>query len=155
MCPDFSITIPFMLLALTPSYYIFAKSANLYCLSLPDKTTFSIDIHSIRFLNSIISNLYKKRRTRFFKVVHDLNNPVLRFISYDSLFPDINLTFVRFCVYSINIASPKLKNRYLSLTASSYAASTCSLPASALTSMISVDSGKWKFVIRQSSTLNL
>ena len=105
MCPDFSITIPFMLLALTPSYYIFAESANLFCLSLPDKTAFSINIYSIRFLNSIVSSLYKNRRTRFFKVVHDLNNPVLRFISYDSLFPDINLTFVRFCVYSINIAS--------------------------------------------------
>ena len=105
MCPDCSITIPFMLLALTPSYYTFAESANLFCLSLPDKTAFSIDIYSIRFLNSIVSSLYKNRRTRFFKVVHDLNNPVLRFISYDSLFPDINLTFVRFCVYSINIAS--------------------------------------------------
>ena len=89
MCPDYSVTIPFMLMALTPSYYIFAESANLFFLSLPDKTTFSIDIHSIRFLNSIISNLYKKRRTRFFKVVHDLNNLVLRLISYDFLFPDI------------------------------------------------------------------
>ena len=56
--------------------------------------------------------------------------------------------------YFINIASPKLKNRYLSRTASSYAASTCSFPASADTSMMSVDSGRWKFVIRQSRALN-
>ena len=68
---------------------IFAESANLFCLSLPDKTAFSINIYSIRFLNSIVSSLYKNRRTRFFKVVHDLNNPVLRLISYDFLFPDI------------------------------------------------------------------
>ena len=78
-------------------------------------------------------------------------------LSHYLLFPDFwdNLTFVRFGGYTIIIASPKLKNRYLSLTASSYAASTCSLPASALTSMISVDSGKWKFVIRQSTTWNV
>ena len=40
-----------------------------------------------------------------------------------------------------------------SLTASCYAASVRSRPASALTSMISVDSGRWKFVIRQSRIL--
>lgn len=56
--------------------------------------------------------------------------------------------------YRINIASPKLKKRYLSLIASSYAFNTCSLPANAETSITSVDSGRWKFVIRQSSTLN-
>ena len=153
MCPDCSITIPFMLLALTPSYYTFAESANLFCLSLPDKTAFSIDIYSIRFLNSIVSSLYKNRRTRFFKVVHDLNNPVLRFISYDSLFPDINLTFVRFCVYSINIASPKLKNLYRSCTATSYACMIFSFPASADTSISNVDSGRWKLVISPSIIL--
>ena len=57
--------------------------------------------------------------------------------------------------YIISIASPKEKNLYLSCTASSYAASTCSLPASADTNIISVDSGKWKFVINPSRILNL
>ena len=49
-------------------------------------------------------------------------------------------------LYPINIASPKLKKRYFSFTASSYACSTCSRPASAETSMMSVLSGRWKFV---------
>ena len=52
----------------------------------------------------------------------------------------------------ISMASPNEKNRYRSLTASLYAASTCSLPARADTSIKSVDSGRWKFVIRPSST---
>ncbi len=56
--------------------------------------------------------------------------------------------------HTTSIASPKLKKRYFSFTASSYAASTCSLPASALTSIMSVDSGKWKLVISPSNTLN-
>ena len=55
----------------------------------------------------------------------------------------------------INIASPKEKNLYFSLTASSYAANTCSLPASADTNIINVDSGRWKFVISPSRILNL
>ena len=155
MCPDFSITIPFMLLALTPSYYIFAESANLFCLSQPDKTTFSIDIHSIKIFKLNRFQPIQKTENKIFQSctwLEQSRSPVN--ILWFPV-PWHNLTFVRFCVYSINIASPKLKNRYLSLTASSYAASTCSLPASALTSMISVDSGKWKFVIRQSSTLNL
>ena len=53
------------------------------------------------------------------------------------------------------MASPKEKKRYLSCTASSYAANTCSLPASADTNIISVDSGRWKFVINPSKILNL
>ena len=44
--------------------------------------------------------------------------------------------------HKINMASPKEKKRYFSRTASSYAASTFSRPARALTSMISVDSGR-------------
>ena len=52
------------------------------------------------------------------------------------------------------ILSPKLKNLYFSLTASSYAFSTFSLPANALTSIISVDAGRGKFVISPSITLN-
>ena len=44
--------------------------------------------------------------------------------------------------YINKVASPKLKNRYLSLIASSYASSTCSLPASADTNITSVDSGR-------------
>ena len=58
-------------------------------------------------------------------------------------------------VYSINIASPKLKNLYFCCTASLYAFITNSLLARADTSIISVDSGKWKFVIRLSTHLNL
>ncbi len=42
----------------------------------------------------------------------------------------------------INIASPKLKKRYSSFTACSYAFSIFSFPASALTSITSVDFGK-------------
>ena len=53
----------------------------------------------------------------------------------------------------MSMASPKLKNLYRSLTASSYALSTFSRPASADTSIIKVDSGRWKFVISASSTL--
>ena len=49
----------------------------------------------------------------------------------------------------MNNASPKEKKRYLSFTASSYAAIICSIPASADTSINKVDSGKWKFVIRE------
>ena len=49
----------------------------------------------------------------------------------------------------------KLKNLYLSLIASSYAASTCSLPAKAETSITNVDSGRWKLVINPSRILNL
>ena len=55
--------------------------------------------------------------------------------------------------YDINIASPKLKKRYLSFTASSYAAMTLSRPASAETNISSVDSGRWKFVMSASSIL--
>lgn len=42
-------------------------------------------------------------------------------LSYYLLFPDFldNLTFVRFGGYTIIIASPKLKKRYRSFTASS------------------------------------
>ena len=78
-------------------------------------------------------------------------------LSHYLLFPDFwdNLTFVRFGGYTIIIASPKEKKRYLSCTASSYAANTCSLPASADTNIISVDSGRWKFVINPSKILNL
>lgn len=46
------------------------------------------------------------------------------------------------------IASPNEKNRYLSFTAVSYAFIIFSFPASAETSIKSVDSGRWKFVIR-------
>ena len=62
-------------------------------------------------------------------------------LSHYLLFPDFwdNLTFVRFGGYTIIIASPKLKNLYLSSTASLYALRTCSLPANADTSMTSVD----------------
>ena len=51
-------------------------------------------------------------------------------------------SFRQIRIYMISIASPKLKNLYRSLTATSYAASTCSRPASADTSMIKVDSGR-------------
>lgn len=44
--------------------------------------------------------------------------------------------------HKISMASPKLKKRYLSRTAAAYASSTCSLPASADTSITSVDSGR-------------
>ena len=55
----------------------------------------------------------------------------------------------------MNIASPKEKNLYFSLTAVSYVSRIFSLPTIAATSIISVDSGRWKFVIRQSTALNL
>ncbi len=69
----------------------------------------------------------------------------------------VNLnTFYSKCKASvINIASPKLKNLYFSSTAVLYAFNIFSLPASAETSIRSVDSGRWKFVIRQSTALNL
>ena len=54
----------------------------------------------------------------------------------------------------MSIASPKEKNLYLSLTASSYAASILSRPANADTSIRSVLSGRWKFVISASVALN-
>ena len=57
--------------------------------------------------------------------------------------------------YLINIASPNEKNLYFSFTASLYAFITLSLPAKVETSIISVDCGKWKFVIKLSTTLNL
>ena len=47
---------------------------------------------------------------------------------------------------------PKLKNRYFSCTATSYACMIFSFPASADTSISSVDSGRWKFVIRHRYT---
>lgn len=59
-------------------------------------------------------------------------------ISFLTTAPDLHIILCQ----NMNIASPKLKNRYLSFTASSYAASTCSLPASADTSIKSVDSGR-------------
>ena len=57
--------------------------------------------------------------------------------------------------YKMIIASPNEKNRYLSFTASSYSRMMFSLPASVLTSISSVDSGRWKLVIRPSIALNL
>ena len=53
------------------------------------------------------------------------------------------------------MASPNEKNLYLSSTAVLYAFKMFSLPASAETSMISVLSGRWKFVISASMHLNL
>ena len=55
----------------------------------------------------------------------------------------------------MNMASPKLKNRYRSFTASWYAFKMCSRPARAETSITRVDSGRWKLVIRQSRILKL
>lgn len=56
--------------------------------------------------------------------------------------------------HKISIASPNEKNRYRSFTAMRYASSTRSRPASADTSITSVDCGRWKFVISASITLN-
>ena len=56
--------------------------------------------------------------------------------------------------YKMHILSPKLKNLYFSSTAVLYAFITLSNPAKADTSMISVLSGRWKFVMSPSSTLN-
>lgn len=47
-----------------------------------------------------------------------------------------------YIVYCINMASPKLKKRYFSLTASSYALKIYSLFENEDTSIISVDSGR-------------
>lgn len=58
-----------------------------------------------------------------------------------------------FFIHLISIASPKLKNLYRSLTASAYAFSMFSFPASADTSISRVDSGRWKFVISASRIL--
>ena len=57
--------------------------------------------------------------------------------------------------HNISIASPKEKNLYFSLTASLYTANISSRLHNAETSIIRVLSGKWKFVIRQSTALNL
>ena len=51
--------------------------------------------------------------------------------------------------------SPKEKNRYRSLTAVLYSSSVFSRPTSADTSMMSVDSGRWKLVMSASTHLNL
>ena len=53
------------------------------------------------------------------------------------------------------MASPKEKNLYRSFTAVLYALRIFSLPAKADTSIISVLSGRWKFVISASIHLNL
>ena len=79
--------------------------------------------------------------------VSDLQLFYSYFWQWEGLTPQAN--------YIISIASPKEKKRYLSCTASSYAANTCSLPASADTNIINVDSGRWKFVINPSKILNL
>ena len=57
--------------------------------------------------------------------------------------------------YNISIASPKLKNLYFSWTALLYASIINSFVAKLDTSIIKVDSGKWKFVINLSIHLNL
>ena len=49
--------------------------------------------------------------------------------------------------YKTNMASPKLKKRYCSLTAMLYSSSVFSLPMNAETNIIKVLSGKWKLVI--------
>src|SRR6266496_3420626 len=54
-------------------------------------------------------------------------------------------------IYQINMASPKLKNRYCSRIASSYAFSISALLAKALTSSSSVERGRWKLVIMAST----
>ena len=56
--------------------------------------------------------------------------------------------------FLIIIASPKEKKRYLSSTATSYACNIFSLVENADTNISKVDSGKWKFVIKESTTLN-
>jgi len=77
---------------------------------------------------------------------------------------DGNLAIVEFVVeeqqritanYSMSIASPNEKKRYFSLTAVSYASIILSLPAKADTSIKRVLSGRWKFVIKLSTALNL
>ena len=55
----------------------------------------------------------------------------------------------------MNIASPKLKKRYFSSTAVLYAFMIISRLDSADTSIRSVLSGRWKFVISASTALNL
>ena len=57
--------------------------------------------------------------------------------------------------YSMSIASPNEKNLYLSFTAVVYASIILSLPAKADTSISNVLSGRWKFVIKESTALNL
>ena len=57
--------------------------------------------------------------------------------------------------YLINIQSPNEKNLYLFSTAVLYTFIVLSKPINADTSIISVDFGKWKLVIKASTTLNL
>ena len=61
----------------TPSYYIFAKSANLYCLSLPDKTNILYRHSFNKIFKPQSFPTYIKTENKIFQVVHDLNNPVL------------------------------------------------------------------------------
>ena len=82
------------------------------------------------YITTFCYNLYIKKYKRLI---------ILLYLLYHL----INLYF-----YFINIASPKLKKRYFSFTASLYAFIIKSFPASADTNRIKVDSGKWKFVIR-------
>lgn len=55
----------------------------------------------------------------------------------------------------MSIASPKEKNLYFSSTAMLYSSRIFSLPTMAATSIMSVLSGRWKLVMRQSTHLNL
>ena len=98
------------------------------------------DLPPFDLISYILPEIYYIRQI-FFTQKSPIQNPVLLHRGYKK-------------VYLINIASPNEKNRYLSFTASSYAESTCSFPANADTSMTSVDSGRWKLVIRASRILN-
>lgn len=57
--------------------------------------------------------------------------------------------------YKSRHASPKEKNLYLFSTAKLYNSSIFSLPVIDATSITKVDFGKWKFVISESTHLNL
>ena len=87
--------------------------------------------------NKITQNSAKKPEKQAFSTVYS------GFVLSSSVLP------------TMSIASPKLKNLYLSLTAVSYSSNIFSLLTRADISINNVLSGKWKLVIRFFTTLYL
>lgn len=72
-------------------------------------------------------------------------------ISTDIIDGANTMSYHDYTVYAINIASPNEKNLYLCSIASAYARSIISREEKAETSISSVLSGRWKFVISAST----
>ena len=91
--------------------------------------------------------------TKFHKIWLDITDPIKTTITVPNLIIKLPLLLLKIC-YFINIESPNEKNLYLFFTASWYEDNIISFDAKADTSIISVDFGKWKLVIRADIPLN-